>query len=737
MQSLNGKRKRVAQNKNCSQSGSASSPQSKDAKPAAARRRKVAAKASSADAKKASSSLATKAQNNQVFKSSISDAKNIPTPKKRNHAKKRCDAFNKRSTSSSVLELKATPSMADAKAKNPTQNDDAAQSPKKMRHSAKTNGSQLLIGRSRVSSTSVSADMERAKSAASSPKKRTMVVHAEAKDIDTKPAAKVSKKTATRASLSNSSISALPHTRTSVQKLGSNSKPCPSPNKEIDAKAPSCQTIACAKSTALSEKHPDSKVSSLPQKRVKAKPATEAPKKNSAAIQISSLECTSPRNGQDSKPTATMNIEGSYAVSKICTSHAKIVDLESATTIPVASIKSMSHAKVVSSQKDIYEKSSTVTQTTGIAKNKEVMPLQNGHLTKALVFDCNLSSSQKKSTSSKSLIDFPVKRKTRASLSNVKVTPSPQTYQKAIKPSRRTRSSLSEVIKDIASKVNEEEHQKGTSKDIKSTAIITKQQQDYLVQEMDASSKEQTVCTERNNISIEQQPSKVKEQQSEIKQNRKSGHLRQKQTISELPLADIDDDDDDVKPQTKEQPKEDTSVKEQTQDSNPNSSINPEQAISNETVAANPTKSTLNKYVLTRDIVSKQQLKWGAFFKYDRYRRLGTFKTHDMAESAIDLLRAKLNEESYDDTESIDNLVQYIRCTVKGGKSTGSPSTKKRNIAEKPKVSSSHFDHSLGSIGKRTRLSLTPVGKRTRKSYSTRSTSLPASTLSSSSPKSR
>lgn len=101
----------------------------------------------------------------------------------------------------------------------------------------------------------------------------------------------------------------------------------------------------------------------------------------------------------------------------------------------------------------------------------------------------------------------------------------------------------------------------------------------------------------------------------------------------------------------------------------------------NITIPTNPNKTASNKFILRKTVVRKEynSSSWGAFFAYDHFRRLGVFKTRAMAESALDMLKAKLKEESYDDKESIDDLVTLIRHTIRGEKFTVSAATKKRD----------------------------------------------------------
>jgi len=53
-------------------------------------------------------------------------------------------------------------------------------------------------------------------------------------------------------------------------------------------------------------------------------------------------------------------------------------------------------------------------------------------------------------------------------------------------------------------------------------------------------------------------------------------------------------------------------------------------------------------------------------FLLDKQRHLGCYKTQEMAEEAIELLKTKLAEGCYDNTKSIDELIQHIRTTIRG-----------------------------------------------------------------------
>ena len=93
---------------------------------------------------------------------------------------------------------------------------------------------------------------------------------------------------------------------------------------------------------------------------------------------------------------------------------------------------------------------------------------------------------------------------------------------------------------------------------------------------------------------------------------------------------------------------------------------------SNEIPTANnatTTTSINNKHVLRGKTYQqgKSSGNWSLYFYYDKLRTLGSYKTRVMADAAYDLLKTKLaSQESYNETKEIDELMFYIRRTIRG-----------------------------------------------------------------------
>lgn len=107
------------------------------------------------------------------------------------------------------------------------------------------------------------------------------------------------------------------------------------------------------------------------------------------------------------------------------------------------------------------------------------------------------------------------------------------------------------------------------------------------------------------------------------------------------------------------------------QDTNNNeaASSNSETTNTSKSPSSKP-KSGTKKYRLGRIHVYQEEKNgtYRVFFFYDKQRCLGSFTSHAMAEHALQLLRNKLqDEDEFNDKESTDELVAYIRNTVRGG----------------------------------------------------------------------
>ena len=114
-----------------------------------------------------------------------------------------------------------------------------------------------------------------------------------------------------------------------------------------------------------------------------------------------------------------------------------------------------------------------------------------------------------------------------------------------------------------------------------------------------------------------------------------------------------------------------------------NKNNNNNKSQTNNTITKSNNETTPRITSFRKDDVSGT---WTIYFYYDKLRNLGRYKTHEMAETAFELLKSKvasLTPQQYNDSKSIDDIMQYVRNTVRGGSASATFSNKRINTKDK------------------------------------------------------